>query len=335
MAIPLVLDCDTGTDDAVAIMLAALHLDLTLEAVTTVAGNVPVTNCTDNSLRVLDHIGRGDIPVYEGSSAPLARRVIATPRDDDGHHAVHGRTLDIPPAHSSRASGHAVEFLVRHFDEASRAGRDVTLVAVGPLTNLALAIKCDPMFPQHVTRLVIMGGGHEVGNVTPSAEFNIWADPEAADVVLTSGIVDVLMVPLDATHRALVSLEDCQRLKDLGSPAAVATAAFVEKRIRAYDDTQPMERSNAAPVHDALCVASLVDPTILHAQKYRVDVETHGELTVGRTVVDTHCRSGLEPNARVAFDADERKFVDMLVGTFTSRIRPNSERLRSAYGEGE
>lgn len=316
MATHLVLDCDTGTDDAVAIMLAALHPDLVLEGVTTVNGNVPVANCTDNSLRVLDYIGRSDIPVYEGADAPIARPDFPVPRSQLADNGVHGRELHIPPPHSNEQAESAPEFLVRHFAESERAGRNVTLVAVGPLTNLALAMKLDGSFASHVKRLVIMGGGHEVGNVTPSAEFNIWADPEAARVVLSSGIEYVLLIPLDATHRALVSYENCLRLRKLGTPAGEATAIFVERRIRAYDDNQPMSRPGAAPVHDALCIAWLVDPGVTTTEKYWVDVEVHGELTVGRTVVDTHRRSGQVPNVWVALGADEEKFVMMLLETF-------------------
>ena len=187
---------------------------------------------------------------------------------------------------------------------------------MGPLTNVALALKLDPNFKRNVKKLVIMGGGHEVPNVTPSAEFNIWGDPEGARVVLTSGIDDIVLVPLDATHKALLSLSDCQELRGLGTPAGEATAIFVERRIHAYDESQPMARLGASPVHDALCIAYLVDPSVVAGDKYHVDVETHGELTVGRTVVDTHHRSGKRPNVWVALDADEKKFVRMLVETF-------------------
>jgi inosine-uridine nucleoside N-ribohydrolase len=321
MKTQLVLDVDTGTDDAVAVMLAALHPDLDLVGVTTVNGNVPVDHCTENSLRVLDYIGRGGVPVYEGCAEPLARGDFPIPRAVRGVSDVHGSYLDIPAATSRKQDEPAAEFLVRHFAQAKEKGTVTALVAVGPLTNVALALKLDPDFKSNVKRLVIMGGGHEVPNVTASAEFNIWADPDAAHVVLSSGIEEIVLVPLDATHRALVSLEDCERLRASGTPAAMATALFVERRIHAYDSSQPMQRLNAAPVHDALCVAFLVDPSVISLEKYWVDVETCGQLTIGRTVVDTHHRSGLEPNVWVALDADERKFVDMLELTFGTRAQ--------------
>lgn len=310
----LVLDVDTGTDDAVAIMLAALHPDLDLVAVTTVNGNVPVDHCTENSLRVLDYVARSDVPVYEGAAAPIARPDFPVPRAARGFSDVHGEYLDIPPARSRARQGDAARALVSLFSEPG--AEELVLVATGPLSNVALALKLEPSFVTNVRRLVIMGGGHEVGNVTASAEFNIWADPEAARVVLTSGIADITLVPLDATHRALVSYEDCQRLRELGTAAGTATATFVERRIGAYDASQPMARAGAAPVHDALCVAYLVDRSVIVGDRYYVDVETSGELTVGRTVVDTHKRSGKEPNMFVALDANERRFVELLLSTF-------------------
>lgn len=319
MPTSLLLDVDTGTDDAVAIMLAALHPALELRAVTTVNGNVPVDHCTENSLRVLDHIGRPDIPVYQGAAAPIARSDFPVPRSEKGISAVHGEYLDLPPARSRARESHAALALSEAFRAAESAGEELVLVATGPLTNVAMAIKLDPLFARRVRRLVIMGGGHEVGNVTPSAEFNIWADPEAARVVLRSEIDDVVLVPLDATHQALVSLEACEAFRSLSTPAGSATALFVERRIYAYDDSQPMARRNAAPVHDALCVAFLVDPAVISGDRYFVDVETEGELTVGRTVIDTHRRSGSAPNAWVALGADEARFVEMLTQTFAPR----------------
>lgn len=313
MAIPIVLDCDTGTDDAVAIMLAALHREIDLVAVTTVNGNVPVQYCTDNSLRVLDHIGRSDIPVYEGCAEPIVRRDFPVAREQRRDSELHGLHLDLPPARTGKQDRHAAEFLASRF---AAAGGGLTLVATGPLTNVALAIKLDPAFARNVRRLVIMGGGHEVGNVTPSAEFNVWADPEAARSVLQSEIAEIVLVPLDATHQALVGLGDCQALRDLKTPAGDATALLVERRIHAYDRTQPMARAGAAPVHDALCIAYLIQPEVLGGDRYFVEVETAGQATVGRTVIDTHRRSRREPNAWVALSADGSAFVDLLRETF-------------------
>jgi inosine-uridine nucleoside N-ribohydrolase len=318
MTIRLLLDVDTGTDDAVAIMLAALHPDLELAAITTVNGNVPVKNCTDNTLRTLDYIGKQSIPVYEGAPEPISRRDFPIPRSQRGISEIHGEHLDIPEAVTAKADGIGALAILDEYREGG-PGRDTVLVATGPLTNVALALKLDPSLAARIPKLVIMGGGHEVPNVTPSAEFNIWADPEGAAVVLGSGIAEIILVPLDSTHRALISLEDCAAFRALGTPAGEATARFVQRRIEGYDATQPMSRLGSAPVHDALCVAYLVDPAVIPLEKYYVDVETDGPLTVGRTVVDTHRRSGKEPNVWVSLDADEKKFRDIMLAAFAAR----------------
>jgi purine nucleosidase/ribosylpyrimidine nucleosidase len=314
----LVLDVDTGTDDAIAIMLAALHPNLDLVAVTTVNGNVPVDVATENSLRVLDYVGRGDIPVYSGCADPLARWDFPIPRNVRGEIEMHGMYLDIPKAASRKQDLPAASFLVEHFARTAAAGDETVLVATGPLTNLALAMKLDPRFRRNVSRLIVMGGGHEIPSVNASAEFNFWVDPEAAHVVLSSGVGEITMVPLDATHQALVSKEDCRRFRELGTPAGVATATFVERRIQAHSASQPLSRPDVAAVHDALCVACLAQPEVIGVEKYWVDVETCGPLTLGRSVIDTHRRQGLDPNVWVALRADEKQFVEMLMATFSA-----------------
>jgi inosine-uridine nucleoside N-ribohydrolase len=313
MAQQLILDVDTGTDDAVALMLAALHPDLELVGATTVNGNVAVEYCTENSLRVFDHIGI-PVPVYEGVARPVARHDFPIPRGlIKSSGAVHGQFLPIPESRSKKQATGAVEFLVETYRAATRP---IILVPVGPLSNIATAFTVEPRMRDLVPELVIMGGANRYGNVTPRAEFNIWADPEAAHIVLTSGVAKITLVPLDATHKALVSLDDCARLRALGTPAGDAAATFTERRIQGYDSTQPMTRLHAAPVHDALAVASIVDPSVITTRFLHVDVETHGTLTVGETVIDTNLRGTGEPNVHVALDADEARFVSMLIETF-------------------
>jgi len=311
----LILDVDSGTDDAVAVMLAALHPGLDLVACTTVNGNVEVEHCTDNTLRVLDHIGRSDIPVHEGLSRPIVRPDFPIPRSkDDRAGMFHGKTLPLPPTKRAKADQGAVEFLI----ETYRATTDeITLVPVAPLSNIAAALALDPKLVERVPEVVIMGGGHEIGNVTPSAEFNIWGDPEAAACVLAAGFPKITLVPLDATHRALVSRDDCERLRALRTPAGEAAADLIGHRIVAYDESQRMDIAHTTPVHDALCVGFLVEPSLITTQRYHVAVETTGALTVGRTVIDTHFRGGGMPNCDVAFDADGKRFVELLLETFS------------------
>jgi inosine-uridine nucleoside N-ribohydrolase len=313
----LILDCDTGTDDAVAIMLAALHPDLELLAVTTVNGNVQVQYCTDNTLRVLDHIGRPDIPVYEGLSRPIVRRDFPVPRDSavNPTSSIHGRELPLAPPTSKKQNQSAVEFLVETFRSTTE---QIALVPVGPLSNIAAAIAIEPRIVEAASEVVIMGGGNVKGNATPSAEFNIWADPEAAAAVFAAGFPRITLVPLDATHQALVSREQCRALTALGTPAGEAAATLIDQRITGYDATQPMVQRESAPVHDALCVAYLIHREVLDIHRVHVDVETTGSLTVGRTVIDAYHRSGKEPNCDVALGADAGLFVDFMMRTFTA-----------------
>jgi inosine-uridine nucleoside N-ribohydrolase len=306
----LILDVDTGTDDAIALMLAALHPELELIAATTVNGNSPVEACTDNTLRVFDLLGV-DVPVFQGAATPFLRDDFPIPRAVlHAGGSMHPRELPIPAPRSTAQAQGAVEFLV---DTYMAATDPITLVAVGPLTNLALAFRLEPRIVERIPRVVVMGGAHESGNTTPAAEFNVWVDPDAARVVFRAGLRELTLVPLDATHRALVTTDDCARLRATGTPAADAAATLIEGRIAAYADIQPLDGPASAPVHDALCIAYLVDPTVVTGRWVHVDVETRGELTLGRTVIDTTDWFDQEPNAFVAFDADAARFVDLLV----------------------
>jgi inosine-uridine nucleoside N-ribohydrolase len=306
MSTKVILDVDTGTDDAVALMVAALSPDLELVGATTVNGNTAVHNCTENTLRVFDWIGLPATPVHQGMSRPLARSQM-TQLNPAGR--IHGDLLDLPPAATARVQpGHAVDWLI---ETLLASDGDITLVPVGPLTNVATAIQKEPAILEKIPEIVIMGGAHDHGNSTASAEFNIWLDPEAARIVVNCGR-PIRMIPLDATHRALVSLDDCRALRALGTPAGEAAARFVEKRIDGYDATQPMHRAGAAPVHDALAVCSIIDPTVVTTHFIPVDVETGGELSAGRTVCDFRFRSRKPANVQFAMDADEPKFVAML-----------------------
>ncbi len=316
MARKLILDVDTGTDDAVAVMLAALHPALDLIGCTTVNGNIPVQSCTDNTLRVLDHIGRSGIPVYEGLSRPLVRLDFPVPRRERDHSGkYHPDALPVPPPVSEKQEVGAVEFLIETYRAATQ---EIVLVPVGPLTNIAAALALDAGFAKRVPEIVIMGGAHALGNVTPSAEFNIWADPEAAAMVFAASFEKLTLVPLDATHRALITQAQCEELEALGTPAGQAAAAFIGHRITVHDAHQKQEVPHSTPVHDALAVGAVIDPSLIVTRKLHVAVETHGPLTVGRTVIDTHFRGTQPPNADVAFDADAARFFDLLLRTFAA-----------------
>jgi inosine-uridine nucleoside N-ribohydrolase len=309
MPTKLILDVDTGTDDAVALMTAALSPDLELIGATSVNGNTSIEYTTENTLRVFDWIGMPEVPVYRGMDRPMIRTDVKR-----GMAArIHGDMLDLPEVSrgAKLQDGHAVDWLIETY---LASNGDIVLCPVGPLTNIAMAILREPRIVERIPEIVIMGGAHDHGNITASAEFNIWLDPEAARIVVNCG-AKIRMVPLDATHQALVSTEDAARLRGLGTPAGEAAARFVLQRIDGYDATQPMPRRGdalAAPVHDALAVCAIIDPSILTTELIPVDVETQG-VSIGRTVCDRRFRSGKPANVDFAFDADEPKFNRMLL----------------------
>ena len=291
----VVLDCDSGTDDAVAIVLAALHPGLDLLGVTSVWGNVAVEHTTDNALRVLDLVGRPDVPVLKGSAGPLRAAPDAAARAR--HLKPH---LPLPPTERT-PSGGAVEWLV---ETLSGATTPITLVPTGPLTNIARALAARPSLVDAVEEVVTMGGAHARANVTPSAERNAWWDAEAAHAVLTAGFRRLVMITLDATSQVRVTADDCDRWRRLGTPVATAVAGLVEERLEQY--------GGPAPVHDPLPVAYLVDPEVVALRHVHVAVETTGLLTYGRTVIDVDGVDGLPPNAHVALEVDAGRYLDLI-----------------------
>lgn len=308
MATKVILDVDTGTDDAVALMIAALSPDIELVGATTVNGNTGVEYTTENTLRVFDWIGMPEIPVFRGSERPMVRS-----QAELGMAAIiHRNLLDLPPVSRgcTPRPEHAVDWLIQTYLESDG---EIVLCPVGPLTNIAMAIQKEPRVLEAIPEIVIMGGAHHVGNLSPSAEFNFLLDPEAARVVVNCDR-PIRLVALDATHRALLSNEDAQRLRDLGTPAGEAAARFVLQRIAGYEATQPLlHRPGSAPIHDALAVCAIIDPTILRTEFIPVDVEVNAELSVGRTVCDFRSRTSKPANVHFATDADESKFVDMVL----------------------
>ena len=289
----LILDVDTGTDDAVAIMLAALHPDLELVACTTVNGNQSIEHTTDNTLRTLDHIGRGEIPVHAGLSRPIARTDFPIPRGVRSP-GVHFVEMPLRPARSKAKVPDAVEFLIETYRNPSDR---ITLVPVGPLSNIASALALFPKLAENVPEVIIMGGGHAVANVTPAAEFNVWADPEAARRVCMSGL-DLTMVGLDVTHQALFTSDDTEAVRGRGV-AGRLTAELVEFYARAHPDRP------GTPIHDAVAVAQVIDPGLLSLEHCHVEIDC-GPVSRGRTLVDRNHVTGEEPNVHVATGIDPR-----------------------------
>jgi purine nucleosidase/pyrimidine-specific ribonucleoside hydrolase len=286
---PIVLDCDPGHDDAIAMMLALGSPEVELLAVTTVSGNAPLHHTTANATRVLDHLGYRHLPVAAGADRPLVQDPFAAAD-------VHGSTgldgPDLPPPGRSVVASHAVDLIA---ELATTAARPITLVATGPLTNVALLAARHPAAAAALERVVIMGGAIGLGNVTPAAEFNIWADPDAARRLFTSGL-DVTMVGLDVTHKALVTREANERLRGRGR-AGRLTAELIDF----YGRSRP--HLAGTPVHDAVAVAQVVRPELLTLASCFVEVDC-GPVSRGRTLVDLHGVTGREPNVHVATDID-------------------------------
>jgi inosine-uridine nucleoside N-ribohydrolase len=294
--IPIVLDCDPGHDDAIALLLALASPEVELRGVTTVAGNQTLEKTTANALRVLELVGREDVAVAAGAGRPLVREPFVAAY-------VHGETgLDgsaLPPARGEPVAQHAVDFL------AERMG-GITLVATGPLTNVALLLARHPEVRPE--RIVLMGGAIAEGNVTPAAEFNVWADPEAAKRVFASGL-EVTMVGLDVTHRALVRTEHKERLR-----AAGRVGRTVAELLDFYDRFhREVYGFDGSPIHDAVALAYAFRPDLLETRELNVEVDCESELCRGRTVVDLWRRSGREANAKVAVGIDAVAFVELLV----------------------
>jgi inosine-uridine nucleoside N-ribohydrolase len=278
-------------------LLALGSPEIELLAVTAVSGNVPLHHTLANAIRVLDHVGRQDIPVAAGADRPLVR-------DPIEHSSVHGPTgldgPDLPPPARDPVDAHAIDLMA---DIAGSSERPVTLVATGPLTNVALFAARHPQAAARLERVVIMGGAIGLGNVTPAAEFNIWADPEAARRVFTSGL-DVTMAGLDVTHRALLTAEHNERLRGLGR-AGRLTAEMVDFYSRFHSHLP------GSPMHDAVAVGHVVNPDLLQTVLCHVEVDC-GPLSRGRTLVDLRGVGGARPNVHVATEIDPG-FIDFMI----------------------
>lgn len=322
MAVRYIHDCDTGSDDAIAIFAALSHPELDPLAITTVNGNVGVENTTENTLRVLDHAG-ARIPVYAGATRPFVRPDFPVPRAVINRVGeLHPKHLDFPAAVSRAEEQTAVSFLIDAYMDDANA--DVALVATGPLTNVALALAAEPRLAARIPRLVIMGGAHGNGNVTASAEFNFWVDPEAAEAVLSAGIREVVIVTLDATHSAPLSGADCDELDRIGTPAARGAAKLIRHRLAHDVAAAPDEEGGgevASPVHDPMTVACLVRPDLFtETVRAHASVETAGARTLGELVVDTRPGRTEPPNATVALRASGQVYREF---------------LRTAFGAGQ
>ena len=300
--IPLILDCDPGHDDALAMILAAHNPALKLLGITTVSGNGGISKVTLNARRVAT-LAKIDVPIAEGSGKSILG-AFEEASDIHGESALDGAELPQPAMELSTM--HAVDLIAKLVRENSDP---VTLVATGPLTNIALFLKMYPDLKGKVSEIVFMGGSASRGNRTPYAEFNIWMDPEAADVVLRSGL-PVTMCGLDVTHQALVTPAIFARLEAMATPVSKTIIGLLKFFAKTYDEVFEMPDP---PLHDPVAIALLIDRSVVKSRFANVQIELNGSLTRGATVVDIFNRLGEQPNCNVALELDFERFRELML----------------------
>ncbi len=313
---PVILDVDTGLDDACALLLAARHPELDLKAVTCVGGNVGIDEVVVNTLTVLDAAGRPDVPVARGASLPFLQPVRTAPHV----HGVDGLgDLDWPKSTRTPDTRHAVELLRDVLLEAARTGDLVTLIPLAPMTNIALLLRTYPEAAGGLREIVFMGGAAGIGNATASAEFNVWTDPEAAAITLAAASelgVRVTMYGLDVFYDVMVSLEEAKALSG-GSQSGELARQLIERRSELY-------KTDGASIGDGGAVCAVIDPSGLTTMPFPLRVELSGTWSRGRTIVDTRDWSGdlttdphgtAPPVVQVATDVDGRRYADLWLAT--------------------
>lgn len=299
----IIIDTDPGVDDALAILLALASPEIELEALTTTQGNVTVERATRNALAVLELAKAGHIPVAQGSSLPLVQPLRASA-------IVHGESgignSRLPEPKNKQSPMHAVDFLI---EKTLAEPGEISVFAIGPLTNLALAIRKEPRFAKCVKELVIMGGAiKEGGNVTPLAEFNIFVDPHAAHVVFHSGI-PITLIPLDVTHQCILKQSHVERLNKIKSPVS----RFISQAVEDYMKFS-LDRGHAGcALHDPLTLAAVIAPQLLTLKEYFVDVDMAGGVSMGNTFADFHNVSGKPANMKGAMDVRGGEFVGLFL----------------------
>ncbi|MER8503504.1 nucleoside hydrolase [Mesorhizobium sp. M0208] len=301
----IIIDTDPGQDDAVAILLALGSAELEIVGITAVAGNVPLKLTEKNARKICELAGRTDVKVYAGAIRPLARELVTAEE-------VHGKTglngPQLPEPKMKLQDEYAVDFIVETLMREESG--TITLCALGPLTNVALALIREPKIAPRIKEIVLMGGGFfEGGNVTPTAEFNIYVDPHAADVVFKSGI-PIVMMPLDVTHKALTTAKRTKAFRKLGTRVGTATADMLEFFER-FDEEK--YGTDGGPLHDPCVIAYLLKPKLFKGRNCNVTVETASELTMGMTVIDWWGVTKRPKNAMVMRDIDHDAFFELLL----------------------
>lgn len=304
--IPLIIDCDPGVDDTLALLMAFVSEEFDIRGITPVCGNQPLARTLRNALQVCELGGRADIPVFAGCARPLVRAPI--------HGQFHGKqglgNADLPAPAKSAALIPAVEFLVATLTSAAARQEPVTLCCLGPLTNIAMALRLAPAIAEGIARIVMMGGAfREPGNRTMTAEFNVLADPHAAQIVFASDI-QIVVLPLDVTHQVMLTPAIVTRLVCVAGRISAPLADLL-----AFTDRNDVRRYGArgGPLHDPLVIAWLLAPHLFETRRARVFVEHASELCMGQTVADWYEKSGLEPNADIAMKVDADGVIALLL----------------------
>ena len=304
---PIILDCDPGHDDAMAILLAAAHPAIELLGITTVSGNGSLDKVTYNAQRICA-LANIVVPIAKGANDPLAGKASAAPTIH-GVSALDGAELPEPTFELSPLT--AVELIA---DLVRNCNRKVTLIPTGPLTNIAMFLQAHPELHERIEHISFMGGSTERGNWTPYAEFNIWADPEAADIVLRSGL-PLIMSGLNITHQALATPEVLNRISALNTQLAHTIVDLLKFFADTYRDVFAMPDP---PVHDPVALAIIIDMSVAQLVSAPVSVELTGELTRGATVVDLHGTTGQNANVDVAMELDVEKFWNLMIAAIDS-----------------
>lgn len=301
--LPIIIDCDPGHDDALMLMLAFGSGHFDIKAVTTSAGNQTQEKTLSNALKILTLMGVR-VPVYRGCEKPLLRELIIADYVH-GETGLDGPSLPIPAFDPESLT--AVEGIAKILRESTEK---ITLVPTGPLTNIAVLFLTYPELKHKIERISLMGGGIFRGNITPLAEFNMYADPEAAEIVFKAG-VPITMCGLDVTHKALVFQKDIDLLRSIGNETGKVAADLMDF-FSIFYRTNRSELHGGAALHDPCAIAWLINPAMFKTQSCFVDVETSGKLTAGTTVVDFYHVLEKEHNAEVAYDIDREQYIQML-----------------------
>ena len=297
----IILDCDPGHDDAVAIMLAAINPKIELLGITVVAGNQKLEKTVNNALKVCNHLNL-DVPVFSGMSRPMIREQLIA---DD----IHGETgLDGPKFEELKIKAedkHAVNFII---ETLMNSDEKITLVPTGPLTNIGMAIRFEPRIIEKINRIVLMGGSYQLGNMTPAAEFNILADPDAAHIVFSSG-VKMVMMGLDLTRQASATKEVVEKIKSLNNKAS---KLFVDLMEFFAASQKNVFGWSAPPVHDPTTIAYIIDPECIEVKPMFCEIELWSERSYGRTLCDYFGILKKEPNVDVAVKLDFDRFWNLI-----------------------